>query len=88
MVALIDNTVSVTTRQSDNVPTASDVAMALEELLSWQGRARRTTQPHSFATGFGKSRVNPLAKGFDFAARHFGQEREHDARGRISFAVG
>ena len=24
MVALIDNTVSVTTRQSDNVPTASD----------------------------------------------------------------
>jgi len=27
-VALIDNTVSVTTRQSDSVPIASDVAMA------------------------------------------------------------
>ena len=29
MVALIDNTVSVTTRHSDSVPIASDVAMAL-----------------------------------------------------------
>ena len=29
MVTLIDNTVSVTTRQSDSVPIASEVAMAL-----------------------------------------------------------
>jgi hypothetical protein len=29
MVALIDSTVNMTTRQSDSVPIASDVAMAL-----------------------------------------------------------
>jgi len=47
MVALIDNTVSVTTRQSDNVPTASDVAMALvnREEATGAGRLAKPTMP-------------------------------------------
>jgi hypothetical protein len=44
MVALIDSTVSVTTRQSDSVPIASDVAMAPSNLEEATG-ARLLSKP-------------------------------------------
>ena len=44
MVALIDSTVSVTTRQSDNVPIASEVAMAPSNREEATG-ARRLSKP-------------------------------------------
>ena len=47
MVTLIDNTVSVTTRHSDSVPIASEVAMALasREEATGAGWVAKPTAP-------------------------------------------